>query len=239
MKRATTGKLSRPSPALVGRARKLADEKRARQIAAGRAALARILERKADIAGAYWDIGDDLLVLAEPGVAKALGFQDHYTLCWQEAELSAELVDQLVTIRQRLSREEAIRLKTRTKAAAYLRLAEATPADDTAVELFERGLTVPGGKPLAPDASTRAVNEAAKRVRHAHQPRARRGRTTTPEERALGDRLRRALAKERAGAKVEVLATRPGHPSKLRIEIAVTELAALERALRAAKVHQR
>ncbi len=218
-------------PELVGRARALAEEKRERMIADGRAALARVRERKADIAGAFWDIGDDLQVLEAPGMAKELGHADLYELCWAEAGFAAELVDELLKVRKQLTRAQAIRLGTHSRAAAFLRLAAATPADDTAIELFERGVTTPQGERLPPRAGVRAAKRAAKEFRQARPKKTRRGSTTTAEERAVGARIQRALKKAGAHATVEVVANRPGQPSKLRIEILVTETAALKRAL--------
>jgi hypothetical protein len=217
-------------PALVARARALSEEKRQRLVVAGRAALARINERKAEIAGAFWDIGDDLLVLAEPGIAEALGYEDLHSLCWAEASLSADLVDELIAIRRTLTRAEAARMGSQSKAAAYLRLAAATPADDTATELFEHGASTPTGERLPPRASARAAERAAKEFRQAKQT-TRRGRTTTPKERELADRIRKAMNRVGVRGKVDVLATQPGKPSKLRIEVLVTEVAALKRAL--------
>ncbi len=216
---------------LAGRAKALAQSRRKRLVANARAAIARIKERKATIAGTFWDIGDHLLVLAAPDAAKALRYHDLYDLCWRALELSATTVDELIAIRKRLTRAEAIRLQTQRRAAAYLRLADATPADDTAVELLREGVAMPGGKRLPAKASIRAVEAAAKKFRQKRRAKRRRGRTTTPEERALARRLAAALHKAGVPAKVEVLATVPGKPSKLRIEISVDNLPALRRCL--------
>ncbi len=199
-------------------------------MAEGRAALARIKERKAEIVGAYWDIGDDLLVLAQPGMADAFGYRDLYDLCRKEAKLAEEQVDELLKIRRQLTRAEAIRLETRSKAAAYLALAAATPADDTAMELFEHGAKPPRGSRLPPGANVRAVQRAAKEFRQVRRG-TRRGRTTTPDERAVGAAIRDALRHAGVHAKVDVLATVPGKPAKLRIEVSVADIAALRRAL--------
>jgi hypothetical protein len=228
------GNKRQPLRRLVGRAKALAQGRRQRLIADARAAIARIKERKATIAGAFWDIGDDLLVLAEPGTAKALGYGDLYDLCWRELQLSAASVDELMAVRKRLTRAEAIRLQTQRRAAAYLRLADATPADDTAVGLLAQGVAMPGGR-LAAHASIRAVEAAAKRFRQKRAAKRRRGRTTTPEERALANGIGAALRKAGVVAKVEVLATLPGKPSKLRIEISVDDISALKRSLPSAK----
>ncbi len=106
-----------------------------------------------------------------------------------------------------IARAEAIRLGRQSKAAAYLALAAAAPADDTAMQLFEQGAKPPRGKRLPPDASVRAVQHAAKGVPSGS--RRRRGRTTTPEERAVGDAIRHALYRAGVQAKVDVVATVP------------------------------
>jgi hypothetical protein len=93
------------------------------------------------------------------------------------------------------------------------------------------GVAIPGGKHLPAEASLRAIEEAAKRIRQAPPTTRRRGRTTTPEERALAHRIGATLRKTGVAAKVEVVATVPGKPAKLRIEISVEDLAELRRAL--------
>ena len=108
----------------------------------------------------------------------------------------------------------------KTRAAAFVELAKATPAADTAATLFRRGVTTPRGQRLPARAtSTRAIEEATKEFRAAKDKGGKpRGRTTTAAERALAEQIERGL--HRAGfadAEVEALATRPGQPCHYRL----------------------
>jgi hypothetical protein len=123
-----------------------------------------------------------------------------------------------------------------TKAIAMVALAAATPEDDTPAGLFEAGhVRVPGGGAIdTRTASARKIERVAKRIRDAHDAgKPRRGRTTTAEERLYASKLEAALRK--AGldhATAEVVATRPGQPSELRLaHVPLDAVATLARVL--------
>jgi hypothetical protein len=66
----------------------------------------------------------------------------------------------------------------------------------------------------------------------AHAPGPKRGRTTTADERALASAILTALAAARVeGARCDAVATRRGHPAKLRTEIPIGATKQLARAL--------
>ena len=132
-----------------------------------------------------------------------------------------------------LTREQAIELGSQRRAKAFIDLADATPQRDTPTGLLERGAKAAG---LAPRASARAAERAAATVRRSHAGPVKRGKTTSAEERAIATAILKALV----AAKVEeprcdAVATRPGRPAKLRIEIPIEATRELARALAKAK----
>jgi hypothetical protein len=223
-------------PALAERASKLASKAKERLIAQARADIALIKRRKAEIAEAFYDIGEALVRLKKPGVAAALGYDDFYAMCKAEVGLAATQVDELVDIVRLVKRSDAIKMG-QSKAGALARLAEATPARDTAAGIFRGMVKTPSGKAIeGRNASVRAIDAAAKEFRRAKGG-ARRGRTTTAEERAVAARIEGALRGAGvATAKVTAVATVPGREANLRIEgVPVSQAASLARALRVAQ----
>ncbi len=94
------------------------------------------------------------------------------------------------------------------------------------------------GKLDPASATVREIQKLAQRERGKNKASKPRGRTTTAEERALATKLQASLRKAgAAGAEVVALATKPGAPAKLRIELPIDELAELKAAL--ASVHRR
>jgi hypothetical protein len=224
-------------PALVKNAAKVADRAMKRLAAQARADIALILERKSDIAAAFYDIGEALVRLKRKGVPEALGHRSFEEMCTKEFGLGSSQVEELIDIVTRLKRKDAI-LMGQSKAAAFVRLAEATPAADTPAGLYRRGVRALSGKAVTRASSARAINEASKEFRQAARGGQRgRGRTTTPEERALAARVESALHK--AGlktAKVVAVASVPGREANLRIEgVPISKAAVLARALVATK----
>jgi hypothetical protein len=216
--------------ALVANAEELARGKRERLLREGRELVALVKRRVRGIAEAFYDIGDALLRLSAPDVLAALGYGSIHALSAAELGLSERQVTELVEIRRRLTREQAIRLGTQGRAAAYLELADATPARDTASGLARRKVTTPGGLVLEPGAGTRKIERAAKEFRHAQPRKTRRGNTTSPEERAIAAAIQAKLEAQGVTARVQALATKPGQPAKLRIEMPIDRAAALRRA---------
>lgn len=193
-----------------------------------------IKARKADIADAFYDIGEALVRLRARGVPEALGYPNFETLCEREVGLRETQVGVLIDIVTRLTREQAVAMG-QSKAAAFARLAEATPTADTPAALYRRGVRTPSGKTITKASSTRAIDEASKEFRQAaHGSKRGRGRTTTPEERAVAAGIERKL--HAAGvktAKVRALATVPGKEANLRIDgVPVSQRNRIAKALR-------
>ena len=125
------------------------------------------------------------------------------------------LLTLVVDIAEHLTRKEAIAFGTQTRAAAFLDLARATPAADTAMELFKKGVTTPNKRVLASGANAKEAERAAAELRQAAQKKgAKRGRglTTTPEEREEAKRMARGLKRTGFVVEVRAVATKPGRP---------------------------
>ena len=131
--------------------------------------------------------------------------------------------------RSSTTREQAIELGSQRRATAFIDLADATPERDTPTGLLERGAKAAG---LAPRASARAAERAAATVRRSHAGPVKRGKTTSVEERAVASAILKALVAAKVeDARCDAVATRPGRPAKLRIEIPIGATQALARAL--------
>ena len=132
--------------------------------------------------------------------------------------------ERLVAIVASLTRAQALAMGQK-KAMAMVTLAAATPADDTAAGLFrEKAIALPGGRTISPrKASANEIEEAATAIRQSRSAgekgKAKRGRTTSADERSLASLLQRRLRQlglERAT--VTAVATKPGQGSDLRFE---------------------
>jgi hypothetical protein len=221
--------------ALVRRAAALSAHKRARLVAEAKELIALVRRRKDDIADAFYDIGEALAKLKSREMIVALGLRSFAEVCETKLSMSASFAEQLIDVARSMSRQEAIAMG-QSKAIALVGIAQATPQGDTPGEIFRAGrIDLPGRASVdVRKASVREITRAAKRLRDAHdKAHPRRGRTTTPEERAYGAKIQKALhAAGLDGATVEVLATKPGKASELRIaHVAIDGVAALARAL--------
>ncbi|MFO0640958.1 MAG: hypothetical protein U0183_17180 [Polyangiaceae bacterium] len=211
-------KTSRLPAELVANAKRATLAAKARRDARIEALLTSIQDRKRTLAGAFWDLGRDLVELHGLKAEAALGFATFYELCRAKCGISEAFVAGAMRIATELTRAAAIELGSQRRALAFLDLARATPEDDSATELSKKGLAR-GKVRLPKGASARQVEAAAKAVRgdvraktSARGDKKPVGNTTTTEERAVATRLEKGLA--RAGFKVEVraVATRPGKP---------------------------
>lgn len=212
-----------------------------RALAASSAKLARILDeakrdialiqrRRAEIADAFYDVGEALVRLKRREVVIALGCKTFAELCEKHVAISASQAERLIDIVENMSREAAIAAGA-TKAASLVALARATPADDTPAELLAHGVRIHGKKLDVGRASARTVAAAAAQVR-AHPTS--RGKTITKEERAQAGALARALSNAGArGARVTAKAGRVGAGARISIDVAIAELPLLAKALRA------
>ena len=209
-------------PALVKNAAKLAGQKHARLHAEARELVAAGQTKRRQVADAFYDIGLALQRLKAKEMYGALGYTSFAELCEKEAKLSPSLAERLIGVASHLTRSKAIAMG-QTTAMALIDLAKATASNDTPASLLRRTkFTLPDGSELdTRSASAREIERAAKAIRQA-KPKAEgptRGRTTTPEERAIAARLEVALHK--AGfthVKVTAVASVPGKPAHVRIE---------------------
>ncbi len=223
------------TPALARRAERAAKLKLARLVKAARADIALIKRRKRDVEDAFYDIGQALIRLKDPAVVRALGRRSFSELCEKELQMSGSQADRLITVVRSMNREDAGKLGS-TKAAALIDLAEATPARDTASGLLARGVALPGGGRLNPkQASTRAIERAAKSIRASGGKRDPRGRRLDASATLLGQKLEKKLhAFGAKTARVTVVAGAPGKVANVRIDqLPIDRLKALREALRA------
>lgn len=213
-------------------------DKQARLAAEGRVDIELIKRRRQRIAEDFYDIGEALARLKRPGVAQALGHASFPDLCEAELGMSSAKASYLIAIVTHVPRAEATKLG-QDRTVALLQLAEATPETDTAVDLAKGVLTLPGGEQLhIARASAQQIRDAAKVLRARGQksgtsPKARRGRSASPEEREVASKLQARLRSLGADhATVTAVATKPGQPSVLRIDrVPIDKLALLKKAL--------
>ena len=182
-------------PALARRAATLSAQKRGRLLREARSLLALIRRRRGEIAGSFYDIGVALTRLKDRGMIAALDCRSFAEVCESKAGISATVGTQLVELASRMTREQALAMG-QSKALAMIALAEATPETDTAVQLFNGARSdLPRVRKARPrKASVREITRAARRIREAQATsKPKRGRTTSPEERALAAGLEEAL----------------------------------------------
>jgi hypothetical protein len=213
--------------------------KQKRLLREARTDIALIKRRQARIAEDFFDIGEALVRLKRPGVVEALGRASFAELCERDLGMSLTKASYLIAVVQHVPRVEAARLG-QDRTVAILELADATPDADTVAALAKGVVKLPDGTELhIPDASANEIRKAAKLFRAANskgtgvEPARRRGRTTTPEERAKAEALERRL-RERGldRVKVTAVATKPGRAADVRIEhMPLDQLAALKKAL--------
>lgn len=226
-------KRSKISPALAKRAAEKATAAQARLREEARRDIAMISRRKAQIADAFYDIGEALARLRRPAAIAALGRKGFGEVCERDLGMSVTRAGELIDIVQRVTREDAVRWG-QDKTTALLQLASATRTDDTPGTLAAQKIRLHSGKTFDPEkATTRAIRTLALEERR-RRGSSRRGRTTTPEERRDAERLRRALVKLGLDhAKVRAVATRPGAISDVEIRVPFDGLRELRSALAA------
>ncbi|MBL8715615.1 MAG: hypothetical protein JNL79_06445 [Myxococcales bacterium] len=221
------------TPALAERAAAKASAARDRLLKQAREDVALVKRRKAEIAEAFYDIGEALLRLRKDPIPKLLGHKGFADLCRSGLGIAPSTAARLVDIVERLSRRDALRWG-KEKAHALIDLADATAASDTPQRIDAKVL----GKLDPAKATVREIQTLAQKQRAARKAPHPRGRTTTAEERALARQLQAELRKGGARtAKVEALATKSGATAKLRIEVPADALAKLASAI--AAVHRR
>ena len=118
---------TKPMPeALVKRAQTLAKQKFARILAEAHGDIALIREKRDDITAAFYDIGEALVRLKRPEVHNAFGFKTWDQFCAKELAISPTQAARLVDIVTSMTRQEAIKLQTSSKASSVAELVAAT-----------------------------------------------------------------------------------------------------------------
>ncbi len=220
--------------ALVKRAEQQAAAKRARLAKEARDDIALIRRRQAEIAEAFYDIGEALVRLKRPDVAQAAGRASFKELCEKDLEMSVATANRLITIVTQVPREDALRMGQQ-RSLALAELAKVTPEPDTAAQLDKATRKLPSGKKVdLGKASAREIDAAAKELRGSKASVGRRkGKSTTEAERTAAAAAQAALHGEGFDrVRVTAVATRPGQDADVRIEgVPVTKLRAFARAL--------
>ena len=192
--RTTPPKKRKPSAALVKQAEQKHAAALARTGAQGEADVSLIGRKRAQIADAFYEIGEALQRLSRAGVAQALGADTFEELCDSRLGLSLTTAAQLISIVERVQREDAVRWG-QEKTAAVIELSDATPRGDRPGMLKAERLKLPNGHMVDPERdSVRALKEAAKVLRARRGDKSRRGRTTSPDERKRAARLEKPCA---------------------------------------------
>lgn len=226
--------LRRVPEALRETAQKLVERAKSELAAEANDLLARAKGALAQSNRNLYEVARALFELSKPNVAQALGRGDVFALAQAELDMPRTTVDRLITAAEHVTQERFAELKP-SRVNACLELATATVADDTEailagkrIRLWPKGPWLDVGK-----ATTAEILAAAKEVRqhHAKDERPKRGRTTTPEERAFVERASKQLAKSGSGARMKARATRAGQPSVFDL-VGMTQEEA-ERALKA------
>ncbi len=213
--------------ALAKRATAAHAQRLARLARAGRDAITKIRDARAQIAGTYFDVGEALVVLSQDGMAEALGRADFAEVCALDLDMAAATARQLLTLATRLDRA-TVELLGRERALALLALADATPADDTVTDLLAATLVLPSKRRLAVrDASTAEIEAAAKEFRDARGATTGRrsaGFTTTPQERATFAKSARGWSRADLAAQVKTTlrASRKGFGAMVTVELPLT-----------------
>jgi hypothetical protein len=222
-------------PALAKRATAAASAKRDRLLAEARELIALVKRRKKEVTEAFYDIGEACVRLQDKAMVAVLGRSSFADVCEKDLGLGVATARRLIEIVTSMTRAQALAMGQQ-KALSMATLAEATPEEDSPAGLYRRkSVAVPGEASITPrTASAREIERAAKAIRqHASAGGARRGRSTTEDERALAALLERRLHQlGLASARVEAVATKPGQVAELRFSgIPVDSVDVLKKAI--------
>jgi hypothetical protein len=219
--------------ALAKRAVATAEAAQKRALTEARAVIAEIRRKQAQIADAFYDIGELLVRLKRPVAIRALGRTSFGEVCEKDLGMSTTRADWLVAVVQRVRRDDALQWG-QEKTMALLELSNATALKDTPSMLEAERLRTPSGKRLDLARSSAAeIRRYAKALRTRRGKGSVRGRTTTPDERRIAKTIERSLRDEGVEAKAVALATKAGQVSKLRVEVPMDRLDVLRFALSA------
>jgi hypothetical protein len=128
--------------------------------AKGRAALAKAKEKLTNVSENVLDLGDALIDLAAPGVAKALRRDSFEAICAEDLHLHPQTARRWMALATRLRREFVLHVGVE-RSRALMELADATPADDLAEDVYDATLSLPSGKKLVVRSASVAELDAA------------------------------------------------------------------------------
>jgi hypothetical protein len=186
----------------------LARQKSARVLAAARSDIALLRRKRGDIAAAFYDMGEALVRLKEPGVYRAFKQSSWEAFCRAELAMSESQAERLIEIVTHMTREDAMKLGTFSKASSVARLVQASTADETVAHAIRKGVVVGKRRIDVNRASVRGIAEATREIsrprgtRGRHPSlRRRRGPREAPRSRRRSPRSRRQAHREggRAG----------------------------------------
>ena len=216
--------------ALAERAGALSRQKTARIVTAARGDIALLRRKRGDIAAAFYDMGEALVRLKDPDVYRAFKQPSWEAFCRAELSISESQAERLIEIVRHMTREDAIKLGTFSKASSVARLVQATAADETVAHAIREGVVVGKRRIDVKRESARGIAEATREV-----PRARgtRGRRLSDGDAALAKKLARAIGRLDLDARLTAKAGLAGKGGRLVIDVALADVAALGRALTA------
>jgi hypothetical protein len=200
----------------------------ARVVAAARSDIALLRRKRGDIAAAFYDMGEALVRLKAPDVYRAFKQPSWEASCRAELSMSESQAERLIEVVRHMTREDAIKLGTFSKASSVARLVQATAADETVAHAIRDGVVVGKRRIDLKRLSVRGIAEATRAI-----PRARgtRGRHLSAGDAALAKKLAGASAKSGLDAKLTAKAGLPGKGGRLLIDVAIADVGKLARVL--------
>jgi hypothetical protein len=166
--------------------------------------------------------------LKSPDVYRAFKQPSWEAFCRAELSMSESQAERLIEVVRHMTREDAIKLGTFSKASSVARLVQATAADETVAHAIRDGVVVGKRRIDVKRTSVRGIAEATRDVPHA---RATRGRHLSDADAGLAKKLARAIAQIGSQAKATAKAGLPGKGGRLLIDIALADVAKLAHAL--------
>ncbi|CAN5921178.1 hypothetical protein BH11MYX4_BH11MYX4_67200 [soil metagenome] len=214
--------------ALAKRAALLSRQKVARIVAEARKDIALLRRKRGDVAAAFYDMGEALVRLKKPEVVASFKLPSWEAFCRAELAMSESQAERLIAIVRSMTREDAIKLGTLSKASSVARLVQASPADETVAQAIRDGVVVGKKRIDVKRASVRGIAEATREVPRA---RGKRGRRVSEEDAAFVAKLAREVARLGLDARIIAKAGLAGKPGRLAIDVAISDVAKLGRAL--------
>jgi hypothetical protein len=221
--------------ALAKNAAAQAARKRARSADAARELLAHVREKQGEIADAFFEIGEALRQLEEPGMVEALGYSGFGELVERELRMNAATARELVRIATHVKRSNALAWG-KERSIAMVELAAASGQNGDFIVPPRLRLGRGEGKLVDPTTWTAPeIDAAAQELRAAARgaKRAARGVHVTAAERARGKAIEQALRGAGCDRATVRAVARAGRGADLEVRnVPLTDTAKLARALR-------